>query len=210
MIVMTTELVAWSSTKATTIAATADSRSGVWSSASAVLGTAVAPVRRRLPITFARHVGQQPTYYAQIRGQHGDRYADLTQDPAWAFGEGKSYTTVAYSGLVLDAAELGLGDTVVGRVTLTNTGSRPSRETVQAYIRDEVTSASWADRELKGFTQAWVQPGESVEVEVRVPVAACTIVDASGNRIVEPGEFSLLVGPSSRTTDLLAASFTVG
>lgn len=48
MIVMTTELVAWSSTKATTIAATADSRSGVWSSASALFCTAVAPVRRRI------------------------------------------------------------------------------------------------------------------------------------------------------------------
>ena len=50
----------------------------------------------RLPISFARHVGQQPTYYNQIRGQHGDRYADLTQSPAHAFGEGLTYTTVDY------------------------------------------------------------------------------------------------------------------
>ena len=35
----------------------------------------------RLPISFARHVGQQPVFYNQVRGQHGDRYADLTQDP---------------------------------------------------------------------------------------------------------------------------------
>lgn len=163
----------------------------------------------RLPISFARHVGQQPTYYAQIRGQHGDRYADLSQDPAWAFGEGKSFTTVTYSNLRLDFSDPAPEDSVVGRVTLTNTGSRPSRETVQAYVRDKVTSASWADRELKAFTHAWVQPGESIDVEVRVPVADCTIVDAKGNRIVEPGEFSLLVGPSSRLTDLLEAPFDV-
>lgn len=163
----------------------------------------------RLPISFARHVGQQPTYYAQIRGQHGSRYADLTQDPAWAFGEGKSYTAVTYGDLTLESTELGVSDTVVGRVTVTNTGQRPSRETVQAYIRDEFTSVSWADRELKGFTQVWVQPGESIEVEVSVPVAECTIVDAEGHRLVEPGEFSFLVGPSSRTSDLLAAQFTV-
>lgn len=163
----------------------------------------------RLPITFARHVGQQPIYYAQVRGQHGDGYADLTMDPAWAFGEGKSYTTVTYSDLTLDAVDLTGGDMITGRVTVTNTGHRPSRETVQAYIRDEVTSASWADRELKGFTQVWVQPGESVEVEVNVPVADCTIVDAHGDRVVEPGEFSLLVGPSSRTSALLVAPFTV-
>lgn len=163
----------------------------------------------RLPISFARHVGQQPIYYTQIRGQHGTRYADLTQSPAWAFGEGRSYTTVTYSGLVLDADELSANDTVVARVTVTNTGQRPARETVQAYIRDEVTSASWADRELKAFTQVWVQPGESVEVEVRVPVDDCTIVDARGVRVVEPGAFTLLVGPSSRPEDLLAASFNV-
>ncbi len=47
----------------------------------------------RLPITFPRHAGQLPVYYNQIRGQHGDRYADLTQDPAFAFGEGLGYTT---------------------------------------------------------------------------------------------------------------------
>ncbi|WRS30282.1 glycoside hydrolase family 3 N-terminal domain-containing protein [Actinomycetaceae bacterium MB13-C1-2] len=163
----------------------------------------------RLPISFARHAGQQPTFYTQIRGQHGDRYADLTQEPAWAFGEGKSYTTVQYSDLRLDSAELGIADTVVGHVKVANTGSRPTRETVQAYIRDEVTSVSWADRELKTFTQVWVQPGETVEVELRVPVAECTIVDAKGNRVVEPGRFSLLVGPSSRKVDLIEASFLV-
>lgn len=163
----------------------------------------------RLPISFARHVGQQPTYYMQVRGQHGTRYADLTQDPAWVFGEGRSYTTVSYSELRIDSADLGMEDEIVGRVRVTNSGTRPSRETVQAYIRDEVTSVSWADRELKSFTQVWVQPGESVEVEVRVPVAACSIVNAAGVRLVEPGHFSLLVGPSSREADLLGAQFTV-
>lgn len=164
----------------------------------------------RLPISFARHVGQQPTYYMQIRGQHGDRYADLTLDPAWAFGEGKSYSTVEYADLRLDADSLDVGDDVVATVTLTNTGDRPAREVVQAYVRDEVTSASWADRELKAWKLVWVQPGESVNVTVRVPVADCTIVNAAGERVVEPGDFALLVGPSSRTEALLSAPFKVG
>ena len=47
----------------------------------------------RLPLSVPRHVGQQPVYYNQVRGQHGDRYADLTQDPLFVFGEGLSYTT---------------------------------------------------------------------------------------------------------------------
>ncbi|WP_336641150.1 glycoside hydrolase family 3 N-terminal domain-containing protein [Microbacterium sp. USHLN272] len=163
----------------------------------------------RLPISFARHVGQQPTYYNQIRGQHGDRYADLTQAPAWGFGEGLSYTTVAYSDLALERSSLGLGDIVVGHVTVTNTGSRPVRETVQVYVRDAVTSVSWTDRELKTFRQVDLAPGESARVRVEMPVADCTIVDAAGLRVVEPGEFALLVGPSSREEKLLGAGFTV-
>ncbi len=163
----------------------------------------------RLPISFARHVGQQPTYYNQIRGQHGDRYADLTQSPAWAFGEGLSYSTVSYADLSVANAELSVDDAVVADVTVTNTGARPVRETVQVYVRDAVTSVSWTDRELKAFRQVDLAPGESQVVRIELPVADCSIVDAAGVRRVEPGEFALLVGPSSREASLLSAAFTV-
>ncbi|MFD5213821.1 glycoside hydrolase family 3 N-terminal domain-containing protein [Microbacterium sp. NPDC058345] len=163
----------------------------------------------RLPISFARHAGQQPTYYNQIRGQHGDRYADLTQSPAWAFGEGRSYTTVEYRDLEIEQAALTASDTVVAHVTVANTGHRPAVETVQVYVRDSVTSVSWADRELKTFRQVTVAPGASVRVRLELPVSACTIVDASGDRVVEAGSFALLVGPSSRQEALLSASFDV-
>ena len=52
-------------------------------------------------------------------------------------------------------------------------------------------------------------PGESATVGLEVPVADCTLVDAHGRRVVEPGEFELRVGPSSREDALLRASFTV-
>jgi len=163
----------------------------------------------RLPISFARHAGQQPTYYNQIRGQHGTRYADLTQAPAWAFGDGLSFTTVEYSELALVSSTLGADDTIVAEVTVANTGSRPVRETVQAYVRDVVTSASWTDKELKAYRQVQLAPGESSRVRLELPVADCTIVDAAGIRRVEPGAFELLVGPSSRDETLLAAAFEV-
>ncbi|MGI6878137.1 glycoside hydrolase family 3 N-terminal domain-containing protein [Microbacterium sp. gxy059] len=163
----------------------------------------------RLPISFARHAGQQPTYYNQIRGQHGDRYADLTQSPAWAFGEGLSYTTVAYADLALAADQLGFDDVIAAEVTVTNTGDRPTIETVQAYVRDVVTSASWTDKELKAHRQVALAPGERARVRIEIPVADCTIVDAGGTRLVEPGAFALLVGPSSREEQLLSAPFTV-
>ncbi|GLY47209.1 glycoside hydrolase family 3 N-terminal domain-containing protein [Lentzea sp. NBRC 102530] len=161
----------------------------------------------RLPISFAAHAGQQPTYYNQIRGQHGTRYADLTQEPAFVFGEGLSYTTVEYGDLHVETAVLRPDETVRASITLTNTGSRPARETVQVYVSDAVTSVSWADKELKTFSQVDVAPGETVKVDLELPVSDCTIVDAAGLRVVEPGEFVLLVGPSSK--DLRRAEFTV-
>ena len=163
----------------------------------------------RLPISFARHAGQQPTYYNQIRGQHGDRYADLTQSPAWAFGEGLSYTTVAYDDLVIEETALTASDGIVAHVSVTNTGPRPTIETVQVYVRDAVTSVSWTDKELKAYEQVALAPGESARVRIELPVAECTIVDAVGRRVVEAGEFELLVGPSSRNEVLLSAGFTV-
>jgi len=163
----------------------------------------------RLPISFARHVGQQPTYYNQIRGQHGNRYADLTQDPAYGFGEGLSYTRVEYSDLRVAQPVVSRLDTVTAQVTLRNTGARPVVETVQAYLSDRVTSVSWAEKELKAFSQVSLAPGETVTVSIDLPVAECSLVDARGNRVVEAGEFSLLVGPSSRAEVLLAVGFRV-
>jgi beta-glucosidase len=163
----------------------------------------------RLPISFARHVGQQPTYYNQIRGQHGDRYADLTQTPAWSFGYGLSYSTVEYAELALAQTDLGPSDTIVAEITVSNTGDRPARETVQLYIRDGITSVSWADKELKAFRQVDLAAGESVRLRLELPVADCSIVDAAGVRRVEPGEFEVLVGPSSQNATLHSAAFTV-
>lgn len=80
---------------------------------------------------------------------------------------------------------------------------------LQAYVRDAVTSASWADKELKAYRHVALAPGAEETVELEVPVADCTIVDATGARIVEPGAFELLIGSSSRDEDLRSVSFTV-
>ena len=167
----------------------------------------------RLPITFPRHAGQLPVYYNQIRGQHGNRYADLTQNPAFAFGEGLSYTTFEYGDpTITNVPESGIfteTDTVHAEITLTNTGDRKGTEVVQLYIGDIVTSYSWTDRELKAFQRVELEPGKSKTVAFDIPVSDCTIVDSEANRIVEPGEFEVLIGHSSRREHLKRTTFTV-
>ncbi|GIE20827.1 glycoside hydrolase family 3 N-terminal domain-containing protein [Winogradskya humida] len=163
----------------------------------------------RMPLSAARHVGQQPIYYNQIRGQHGNRYADLSQDPLFAFGEGLSYTTVEYADLTVLEPLVAPDGKIQATVKLTNTGTRPALETVQAYISDLVTSVTWAAKELKAYVQVHVEPGQSVTVPIELDAAACTLVTADGRRVVEAGDFDLLVGPDSRTKNLLRARFTI-
>lgn len=163
----------------------------------------------RLPITIPRHVGQQPVHYNAIRGQHGERYADLTFDPLHAFGEGRGYTMFEFSDLTIENPALEAADTLRAKLTVTNTGARPGRETVQVYVRDLVTSATWADKELKHFLQVDLAPGESREVALELPASAFSIVNAAEERVVEPGEFELLVGHSSRDVDLIQAKFAI-
>ena len=158
-----------------------------------------------------RHVGQLPVYYNQVRGQHGNRYADLTQDPAFVFGQGLSYTTFEYG---CPTIEGGPGpfthDQVIhASIPLTNTGDRPGVEVVQAYVRDLVTSVTWADRELKAYKRVSLEPGQTAQVELDIPVSACSIVDSSAHRVVEDGEFDLLIGHSSNEDDLQAVRFSV-
>ena len=164
----------------------------------------------RLPITFPRHAGQLPVYYNQIRGQHGNRYADLTQEPAFAFGQGMGYTTFAYGQPQVDGSDtVGAEDVVRVSVDLTNTGQLPGTEVVQVYISDLVTSVSWADRELKAFRRVRLDPGQTCKVVFDLPVAEWTLVDAECRRKVEPGQFQVLVGSSSRREDLQAVTVTV-
>ena len=164
----------------------------------------------RLPITFPRHAGQLPVFYNEIRGQHGDRYADLTQNPAFAFGEGLSYTTFAYGEpRITNGSEFTAHDVVHVEIDLTNTGARAGTEIVQLYISDIVTSYTWADKELKDFRRVTLEPGETARVAFDLPVSACTIVNGDAERIVEPGEFKVLIGHSSRYSDLHTTIFNV-
>ncbi len=163
----------------------------------------------KLTISFPVHVGQQPIFYSQVRGQHGDRYADLTQEPLFAFGHGLSYTTYRYSNLRLSAPAITSGQSVEVFVDVHNAGSMAGDEIVQAYVSDVVTSVTWVNKALKGFTRIHLEPGETKTVQITLPWQSFQIVNAEAHSVVEPGEFEILVGPSSRDKDLLKTSLQI-
>ena len=102
-----------------------------------------------------------------------------------------------------------LSENITAQVTLTNTGQRPALETVQLYIHDEVTSVTWATKELKAYQQVWIEAGQSLTIELTLPVSECSLVNAKGERVVELGMFTVMVGKSSRDRDLLKTRFSV-
>lgn len=157
----------------------------------------------KLTISIPVHVGQQPVFYSQVRGQHGDRYADLTQEPLFPFGHGLSYTSYQYSNLQLATPTLAHGQAAALSVDVENTGQRAGDEIVQVYISDIVTSATWVNKALKGFARVHLLPGEKKTVQLELPWNSFQIVGMDGRNVVEAGEFEILVGPSSRDRDLL-------
>ena len=160
----------------------------------------------KLTVSFPVHVGQQPVFYNQVRGQHGTRYADLTQEPLFPFGYGLSYTSYRYSNVRLDSPTLARGQSASVSVDVENSGQRAGDEIVQVYVSDVVTSVTWVSKALEGFARVHLEPGEKKTVTVKLPWESFQLVDADGRSVVEPGDFDVLVGPSSRDRDLLKAT----
>ena len=87
-------------------------------------------------------------------------------------------------------------------VTVTNTGQRAGTEVVQMYIRDRVSSVTRPVRELKGFVKVWLDPGATTTVSMDITPESLAFYDIAMSNVVEPGEFEILVGTSSRKEDL--------
>ncbi len=163
----------------------------------------------KLTISIPYHVGQQPVYYNQVRGQHGRRYADCTQEPAFAFGYGLGYSRFEYGTPIIESTSLKRDGDLRVTVPVRNAGNRAGTEIVQLYVEDDVTSATWARRELVAFSRSVIAAGQTRLVELTAPVSELWIIDGEGKRVVESGEFRALVGSSSRDRDLQELRFTV-
>ncbi|RYZ06302.1 MAG: beta-glucosidase [Myxococcales bacterium] len=163
----------------------------------------------KLTISHPRHVGQQPIFYSQVRGQHGDRYADLTQEPLYRFGRGLTYTRFGYRNLQIRTPLVHAGQDVELEVEVVNEGPRAGTEVVQVYVSDLVTSVTWVNQALVAFARVTLEPGEKRAVRLLVPHERLALVNANEQRVVEPGDFEVLVGGSSVRGELLTGSFRV-
>jgi beta-glucosidase len=162
----------------------------------------------KLPISVPRSVGQIPVFYnhkpSARRGYLWDEAS-----PLFAFGYGLSYTTFELSNARLAADTIRVDGSTQVLVDVKNTGEREGKEVVQLYIRDLISSVTRPVKELKGFKKISLQPGESRTVAIDITPDLLKFWNIDMEYIVEPGDFEIMIGSSSRDEDLTRLTLKV-
>jgi len=162
----------------------------------------------KLPITIPRSVGHLPAYYNyKPAARRGYLFDDIS--PLYAFGFGLSYTKFEFGKPRLDAAVIRKNESTMVRINVTNTGRVTGDEVVQMYIRDKVSSVTRPVKELKGFGRLTLEPGQTATVTFDIKPEHLAFYDIDMNYVVEPGEFEIMVGNSSRDRDLQKVTLRV-
>ncbi len=164
----------------------------------------------KLTVTFPKSVGQIPFNFpakpsSQIDGGRNpgpNGNMSRVNGPLYPFGFGLSYTTFEYSDMQLNPTVITTKQNTVVKVKVTNTGDRAGDEVVQLYLNDKISSVTTYEKVLRGFERVHLEPGETKEISFTITPKALELVDASLKRIVEPGEFRVMIGASS--TDIKA------
>jgi beta-glucosidase len=165
----------------------------------------------KLTASWPRTEGQIPVYYAhkntgrpatgtgtvQFDKPHWSIYIDEENEPLFPFGYGLSYTSFEYRDLSVETPQVGLSGTLIVSATVANTGNWPGDEIVQLYVRDRVGSVTRPVKELKGFRRVSLGPGEEKRVRFEVPVRQLGFHNQAMEYVVEPGDFSLWIGPNA-------------
>lgn len=162
----------------------------------------------KLSMSIPRSAGQLPVYYNyKPTARRGYAFAEVS--PLYPFGYGLSYSTFAIGEPKLAQAEIGPDGNTTVAVTVRNTGARLATEVVQLYIRDEVSSVTRPVKELKAFQRVTLKPGETQTVTLPITPTVLAFYDINKKYTVEPGEFTLMVGNSSRSQDLRTTTLRV-
>lgn len=163
----------------------------------------------KLPVSFPYHIGQIPVYYNHKNTgrpmpegapyiKYRSNYQDIPNEPLYPFGYGLSYTSFEYGDVRLSSDKMGLDGSVTASVTLTNTGSRDGKETVQLYIRDVASSSTRPVKELKGFSKVELKAGESTSVSFEINADTFKYYNHNLEYVCEPGEYEIMIGGNSR------------
>ena len=162
----------------------------------------------KLPISIPRSAGHLPVFYNyKPSARRGYLFDDVT--PLYAFGYGLSYTTFAIKNVRLAKKSIRRGESTRVLADVTNTGAREGTETVQMYVRDVVSSVTRPIKELKGFQKVSLRPGETKSVAIEITPELLAFYDINMNFVGEPGEFTIMVGNSSRDADLQKVTLLV-
>ncbi|MBS1746516.1 MAG: glycoside hydrolase family 3 C-terminal domain-containing protein [Bacteroidetes bacterium] len=152
----------------------------------------------RLPITFPISEGQLPLVYNHAPTGRGDDYYNLSGLPLFPFGYGLSYTTFTYKNLTFEKDVIHKNDEVLAHCTVINTGKFDGDEVVQLYIHQQLASVAQPVIQLKSFQRIHLKAGESKEVSFMITPQILSMLDKNLQQVVEPGNFDIMIGASSR------------
>lgn len=155
----------------------------------------------KLPISFPRSAGHIPAYYNHKPSARRG-YFNEDVSPLYPFGYGLSYTTFQMKNLRLGKETISSDEPVKVFIDVTNTGTRRGDEVVQMYIRDELSTVTRPVKELKDFVRIGLEAGETKTVELEITPEKLKFYDIHMDYVVEPGEFTVMVGNSSADQDL--------
>lgn len=163
----------------------------------------------KLPISIPRSVGQIQTIYNHKPSQYFHKYTFEKSGALYPFGFGLSYTKFEYSDLKISKSEISKNGKTKVSITVKNTGKMDGEEVVQLYIRDDYSSATRPVKELKGYERIALKAGKSKTVTFEIKPEHLAYYDAKMNYGVEAGDFTVMVGSSSRDKDLQTVKLTV-
>ena len=162
----------------------------------------------KLPISFPRTAGNIPVYYNYKPSARRGYNLGYEVSPLFPFGYGLSYTTFAYSNLHLSAPVMKKNGTVTVMMDVKNTGNLEGAEVAQMYIRDDFSSVPRPIKELKGFKKIWLKPGETQTISFTINPESLSFYNVNMKWIVEPGDFTIMVGTSSDKTSNIKLKVT--
>ena len=164
----------------------------------------------RLVVSIPKNVGAVPYYYNHKLKSGGTPIA-YHFGTKYPFGYGLTYTQFEYGELTIPQDRVDISDgSIALSVELENKGGRAGCEVVQVYVRDVLASLVRPVKELKAFKRVTLQPKEKAVVSFSIPVDMLNFTSKDNQRVVEAGEFEIMVGASSSDIKLKGRVEVVG